>query len=127
MIRRCFAAGKVKGKKITFDAALNEYNSYIKSFLTSTKRNKSLDFLRGAAVLLVMAGHYFNGYFSNHIGWSGVDLFFVLSGFFVSGILFREFNSTGKIRAKRFLIRRGLNILAAVLYRFYYTMGLLYL
>jgi peptidoglycan/LPS O-acetylase OafA/YrhL len=63
--------------------------------LIATGRNKYLDFLRGTAILLVMAGHFLPGYFSTHIGWSGVDLFFVLSGFFVSGILFREYIKKG--------------------------------
>lgn len=75
-----------------------------------SERNKNLDFLRGVAILLVMTGHFLPGYMSTHIGWSGVDLFFVLSGFFVSGILFREFIENGKISAGRFLIRRGLKI-----------------
>lgn len=57
-----------------------------------------------------MAGHFLPGYFSTHIGWSGVDLFFVLSGFFVTGVLFREFIEQGSIRAGRFLLRRGLKI-----------------
>jgi peptidoglycan/LPS O-acetylase OafA/YrhL len=78
--------------------------------LIASGRNKNLDFLRGTAILLVMAGHFLPGYFSTHIGWSGVDLFFVLSGFFVSGILFREYIKKGRIQAGRFLIRRGLKI-----------------
>jgi peptidoglycan/LPS O-acetylase OafA/YrhL len=78
--------------------------------LKATNRNKNLDFLRGMAILLVMAGHFLPGYFSTHIGWSGVDLFFVLSGFFVSGILFREFKKNGSIKPMRFLLRRGLKI-----------------
>jgi peptidoglycan/LPS O-acetylase OafA/YrhL len=57
-----------------------------------------------------MTGHFLRGYFSKHIGWSGVDLFLVLSGFFVSGILFREFLQNGRIKPGRFLIRRGLKI-----------------
>jgi peptidoglycan/LPS O-acetylase OafA/YrhL len=43
-------------------------------------------------------------------GWVGVDLFFVLSGFLVSGLLFREYRKTGRIWLSRFLIRRGLKI-----------------
>jgi peptidoglycan/LPS O-acetylase OafA/YrhL len=44
------------------------------------------------------------------VGWIGVDLFFVLSGFLVSGLLFQEFQKTGGIGVGRFLIRRGWKI-----------------
>jgi peptidoglycan/LPS O-acetylase OafA/YrhL len=43
-------------------------------------------------------------------GWIGVDLFFVLSGFLVSGLLFREHEKYGQLRIGHFLIRRGLKI-----------------
>jgi peptidoglycan/LPS O-acetylase OafA/YrhL len=43
-------------------------------------------------------------------GWVGVDLFFVLSGFLVSGLLFNEYRTDGMLRIKRFLIRRGMKI-----------------
>jgi len=43
-------------------------------------------------------------------GWVGVDLFFVLSGFLVSGLLFREWKKTGQLRAGRFLLRRAFKI-----------------
>lgn len=46
-------------------------------------------------------------------GWIGVDLFFVLSGFLVSGLLFREHQKFGVISGKNFLIRRGLKIYPA--------------
>jgi peptidoglycan/LPS O-acetylase OafA/YrhL len=46
-------------------------------------------------------------------GWVGVDLFFVLSGFLVSALLFREHQSRGRIGLKQFLIRRGLKIYPA--------------
>ena len=46
-------------------------------------------------------------------GWIGVDLFFVLSGFLVSGLLFSEFNRYQKVDLKRFLIRRGFKIYPA--------------
>src|ERR1700738_1490032 len=75
-------------------------------------RNKRLDILRCFAVLLVMFSHG-GGYISpafSRIGWVGVDLFFVLSGFLISGLLFKEYKARGSISFKRFFIRRGLKI-----------------
>ncbi len=46
----------------------------------------------------------------NRGGWIGVDLFFVLSGFLISGLLFREHKQFGSISFKRFFIRRGFKI-----------------
>jgi peptidoglycan/LPS O-acetylase OafA/YrhL len=46
-------------------------------------------------------------------GWAGVDLFFVLSGYLVSGLLFREYQERQRLRVGRFLIRRGLKIYPA--------------
>jgi peptidoglycan/LPS O-acetylase OafA/YrhL len=43
-------------------------------------------------------------------GWVGVDLFFVLSGFLVSGLLFREYEKYRELHIGRFLIRRGFKI-----------------
>jgi peptidoglycan/LPS O-acetylase OafA/YrhL len=85
-------------------------------------RYPELDILRGVAVLLVLGAHllvipdtmpFFAGSFFlawRRIGWIGVDLFFVLSGFLVSGLLFAELQRTRKIRIGRFLIRRGFKI-----------------
>lgn len=64
---------------------------------TPQGRIPELDGLRGVAILLVLAGHYFSvpgvgaaallsGYWFR-LGWTGVDLFFVLSGFLIGGIL----------------------------------------
>jgi peptidoglycan/LPS O-acetylase OafA/YrhL len=41
----------------------------------------------------------------------GVDLFFVLSGFLVSGLVFRELDQTGHIDLGRFWVRRAFKIL----------------
>ena len=87
-------------------------------------RNAGLDAVRGLAVLMVLGAHFDLGaaplaapaWLERGLrqwqvsGWSGVDLFFVLSGFLISGLLFREYAAAGRIRVGRFLIRRGLKI-----------------
>jgi peptidoglycan/LPS O-acetylase OafA/YrhL len=88
----------------------------------SRPRLIQLDLLRACCVILVLGKHLVpcpeeTSLFANKItqfwkygGWIGVDIFFVLSGFLVSGLLFREHQKTGDLRLKRFLIRRGLKI-----------------
>jgi peptidoglycan/LPS O-acetylase OafA/YrhL len=89
-------------------------------------RIASLDLLRAVAVFLVIGRHVKYpldggwGPFGETImrtwtrgGWVGVDLFFVLSGFLVSGLLFREYQQKGTVSIGRFLIRRGLKIYPA--------------
>jgi peptidoglycan/LPS O-acetylase OafA/YrhL len=84
--------------------------------MTEHNRIHSLDFLRGLAVLLVLFRHLPNRdtsgvlHFVQTIGWTGVDLFFVLSGFLISGLLFKEFDRHGRLDVKRFWLRRGLKI-----------------
>ncbi len=67
--------------------------------------------LRGLAVLMVLVHHSPGGEGALlRAGWTGVDLFFVLSGFLVSGLLFKEHLRSGRIRPGRFYLRRGLKI-----------------
>lgn len=58
------------------------------------KRIPELDGLRGTAICMVVAHHYiFYKYATNlgpRWGWAGVDLFFVLSGFLITGILLKS-------------------------------------
>jgi peptidoglycan/LPS O-acetylase OafA/YrhL len=71
---------------------------------------REIDFLRGIAILLVLLRHQYLFTFTSRMGWIGVDLFFVLSGFLVSGLLFKEYVKFGDIKPKLFLIRRGFKI-----------------
>lgn len=87
--------------------------------LTAVRRHMPpLDALRGVAVLLVLA-HNFNvvvvtGHVSAgldaalNIGWVGVQLFFVLSGFLITGILLDTARASNYYRA--FFARRTLRI-----------------
>lgn len=76
-------------------------------------RNKRLDILRFIAVLVVIIHHSPISHFFQVWGWVGVDLFFVLSGFLISGLLFSEYKKRKAISFKRFFIRRGLKIYPA--------------
>lgn len=73
-------------------------------------RLPQLDFLRGASIFLVLGVHHHVSAKWNQIGWMGVDIFFVLSGFLVSGLLFNEYKKKGTVHVGRFLLRRGLKI-----------------
>jgi len=76
-------------------------------------RIKRLDILRCAAVLLVVTGHSGIFFLTSKVGWVGVDLFFVLSGFLISGLLYSEYKKRGAISFRRFFIRRGMKIYPA--------------
>lgn len=76
-------------------------------------RLKRLDILRCLAILLVIAAHSRICYFTNQVGWTGVDLFFVLSGFLISGLLYSEYKKRQAISFRRFFVRRGLKIYPA--------------
>lgn len=78
--------------------------------MTSSSRLKEIDFLRGIAVILVLFRHHSLFSFTENMGWIGVDLFFVLSGFLVSGLLFKEYLLRKKVNSMLFLIRRGFKI-----------------
>ncbi|MFA8435289.1 MAG: acyltransferase family protein [Marinifilaceae bacterium] len=96
------------------------------------ERLHGLDHLRTIAILLVMIFHYGRGIPEwlepvRQIGWTGVDLFFVLSGYLIGFQLFQEIKNTKTIRFKRFYIKRVFRIIpayVAVLILYYSLPGL---
>lgn len=66
-------------------------------------RRPDLQGMRAVAVLAVFADHLF-GWPSG--GFVGVDVFFVLSGFFITGLLIRERTLTRSISFQDFYVRR---------------------
>ncbi|MEP6692278.1 MAG: acyltransferase [Gemmatimonadaceae bacterium] len=86
----------------------------------------ALDALRAIAVLLVICSHYTTEFWEKNLGgvppsryaslpffnwgWSGVDLFFILSGYLIGRQLWKERLSTGNVRFGAFVLRRGFRI-----------------
>jgi peptidoglycan/LPS O-acetylase OafA/YrhL len=68
--------------------------------------------LRAIAVLLVIAGHYAVPGFAG--GFIGVDVFFVISGYLITGILVREREHTGRIALLPFYANRLRRLLPAL-------------
>nr|WP_201471256.1 acyltransferase [Microbacterium hydrocarbonoxydans] len=73
----------------------------------------ALDGLRAVGVLLVMATHGAKPFYVP--GGFGVDVFFVLSGFLITTLLWYEIESRGKVRLGRFYLRRLIRLYPALL------------
>jgi peptidoglycan/LPS O-acetylase OafA/YrhL len=73
------------------------------------KRLPALDVLRGIAILMVLIHHYVPENMTIPLLWSGVDMFFVLSGFLISGILLDNAGAVNYFSA--FYLRRAARIL----------------
>lgn len=87
-------------------------------------RYLELDIIRAVSILLVIICHIdpvptandtnpiiasIFGFIAKG-GWIGVDLFFVLSGYLISGLIFDEYIQNGSVKIGRFLLRRGFKI-----------------
>jgi len=88
---------------------------------SKSSRVSSLDFLRSLAIVMVLLAHTVLAYGApSHLaflqlGGTGVDLFFVLSGWLLGRHLLKELQATNAIDLKRFWCRRWLRTLPAYL------------
>lgn len=89
---------------------------------TSSERFYGLDHLRAIAILLVLFYHYRSFDHPKWVdvygrfGWTGVDLFFVLSGFLISNQLFKEIKNHQKINLRSFFTKRFFRIIPPYLF-----------
>jgi peptidoglycan/LPS O-acetylase OafA/YrhL len=92
---------------------------------------QGLDHLRALAIIMVFFFHYFIISSGQpewlpgiaKFGWTGVDLFFVLSGFLISSQLFSQIKQGKLISIKQFFVKRFFRIIPA----FLLTVGLYFI
>lgn len=81
------------------------------------QRLLAIDGLRALAITLVVLFHYTKEFFPGHrffsFGWSGVDLFFVISGFVLYYQVKRRYRTEGKTHYLSYLRNRALRIIPA--------------
>ena len=76
------------------------------------RRLSGLDGLRGLAVALVVIYHLFPPALRG--GFIGVDIFFVISGFLITGLIVAERGSTGRFSPRRFWLHRARRLIPAL-------------
>jgi peptidoglycan/LPS O-acetylase OafA/YrhL len=89
---------------------------------TATQRISSLDGIRAVSIAMVIVCHY-----GRDVGWGdplglgslGVRIFFVISGYLITGLLLKELEQDGRINLIRFYFRRTMRIFPA----FYFYLG----
>jgi len=83
------------------------------------RRNFALDGFRALAIMMVFSGHTVSSFGATPLlapiqfGGTGVDLFFVLSGWLIGNQLFTEYAKYGNIDISRFWIRRWMRTMPA--------------
>ena len=83
-----------------------------------------LDHLRALAILLVLGFHYQLSFFGHpgwlqtvaKGGWTGVDLFFVLSGFLIASQLFSQLKKSKTFSLRHFFLKRFFRIIPVYLF-----------
>src|SRR5258706_13440215 len=69
-----------------------------------------LDGLRGMAILVVATTHFFYEFYFSKVGWIGLNLFFILSGYLITRCLFQYKSYSAQNYFRNFYVRRILRI-----------------
>jgi peptidoglycan/LPS O-acetylase OafA/YrhL len=80
---------------------------------TGKERIDALDGLRAVALLIIMGYHFGAGWLKG--GFFSLDIFYVLSGYLITGLLLGEYASRGRIVLSKFWLRRARRLLPALL------------
>ena len=78
----------------------------------TTNRRLDIQGLRAIAVLVVVAYHAGVPFMPG--GFTGVDMFFVISGYVITEMLLRQWNTNGTIRLGQFFLRRFTRLIPAL-------------
>ncbi len=80
---------------------------------TGKARISALDGLRAFALLIIMGYHFGVGWLQG--GFFSLDIFYVLSGYLITGLLLSEYARKGRIVLSAFWLRRARRLLPALL------------
>jgi peptidoglycan/LPS O-acetylase OafA/YrhL len=80
---------------------------------TGKERINALDGLRAVALLIIMGYHFGVGWLQG--GFFSLDIFYVLSGYLITGLLVSEYRKRGAIKLSAFWLRRARRLLPALL------------
>ncbi|MCP4625479.1 MAG: acyltransferase [bacterium] len=99
---------------IAKDAAINNSQLISEASTFRLGYRGDIEGLRALAILLVIAAHAGVPWLAG--GFVGVDVFFVLSGYLITGLLLQEIRVTGGLRLWKFYARRLRRLLPALLF-----------
>ncbi len=87
--------------------------AHVRTSATGRERVVALDGLRAFALLIIMGYHFGVGWLQG--GFFSLDIFYVLSGYLITGLLLGEWARAARIRLGAFWLRRARRLLPALL------------